>query len=130
MKFLSEKDCTGLPGRFRDRMEKLGVDSNVGVSKPDISYNSARQKQARHHSEPFLLSKHSTSIDGVDESFKGKGRRINSIKHNHRVTKRNTWQPLTLSALSEYTSSIPAPGSGEFKKGAASMWKPKSLMSL
>ena len=44
------------------------------------------------------------------------------------LSSNQSWQPLTMNALSEYAYSIPGPGSGEYSRGSVKMWKPSSVL--
>lgn len=103
--FLSEGDCTS-PGMFQERMQLLGVDSSIGISKPDQNYILHNTT----NSQPVIPLK---TFERTEKRTKQKQK-----------TKSHKWQPLTLSALVEYTKVIPAPGKGQFRSGKAMVWKP------
>ena len=121
--FLSEKDCE-TPGGFRERMKKLGYESNIGVSMPELIYHGRLKNSNCTQSEPIIHKSRQPLLKSPknrSNTAKAKGNPVS-------LPRTQAWQPLTLSALSEYTNSIPGPGSGEFRKGSVKMWK--SSMSM
>lgn len=120
--FLSEKDCEST-GSFRKRMEKLGVESNIGISMPQvINHGELRKKQLCTRSEPVFHHNKSEN-DYKRRKSRSKAEDTNILE----LPRTQAWQPLTLNALSEYACSIPGPGSGEFKRGSVKLWKPSQI---
>lgn len=121
--FLSEKDCE-TAGGFRERMKELGYESSIGVSMPKVIYHGGLKNNICTQSEPIIhKSKHPFSKSPKIRSNTAK---VKDSSVGLPLTQ--AWQPLTLNALSEYTNSIPGPGSGEFRRGSVKMWKSSTSM--
>ena len=108
--FVTEENST-TAGRFRERMKGIGVESNVGVTTA-----SNRLKQAEINER---LSATRTYV----EEFSPKPKQLSSRSKSSTSPSPKVWQPLSLTALVEYTQSIPVPcqkkhwNSGSFATG-------------
>lgn len=99
VRFVSEDECR-CDGKFRDRMEEIGVTIKTGISMVEMRYNSnsahSVKESARSHSNVILKTKNT--------------KRVNTNRMHNAVTPRDSrdildlqesaiWEPLTMEAL-------------------------------
>lgn len=114
VRFLTESACC-FDGKFRDRMRTLGVEPKIGISCPQLTYKSSLASSSSSGKPSFENLKLKTS-----EPL----RKVSRVP-KRTVGKSQSWEPLSLAALAEYTHEIQAPGSGTFNSGQTTLWKTK-----
>jgi len=105
--FVTEKGCT-YQGKFKERLQELGIESNLGIAKTIRARPNAEIKPLDFPGTASMVEKRAL------------GALTQNIKGEKRVTSR---QPLSIAALSDYCRSIPVPGEGEYSNGKIQLWK-------
>nr|XP_039259613.1 testis-specific gene 13 protein-like [Styela clava] len=69
---------------------------------------------------PSMSARYSISAPGNAAAMKKEWKRFERKVATHKTSR---WEPLTIGSLLEYSTSKSIPGSGDFRRGAASRWK-------
>ena len=90
-----------------------------------------------HGSSVFLTDLHSESLDSINLEQKSTTKLVQELSKKSASPKRTAkvmkgWQPLSYSALSEYSgvSELPVKGLGHMAHGRYSMWRPEQSCAL
>jgi len=123
--FVSEEECVS-PGQFRQRMSVRGVTSNTGINKIDHTYKT-KKESLNNNKITVIREYYSTGniTSNINHLKNYETQDLNARRKScNNPRRRNSWQPLTVNALAEYTQVIPLPGKGMYRNGATKKWTP------